>query len=186
MANAPQSSGKTHLNSSKERKSSTINKDKFLTFLLDKVEYGMQITKVREIIGRNSIMPMPETTEYILGIINLRGQIIPIIDLRLRFHVPAKDFDATTCIIIIERSQATSEGTKNILIGLLVDSVVGVVNINTESVDRLTVGLRDIHHDYLDGIAKTDKGEIVLLNIDQAIPEETLMLTQNPALVAGR
>ncbi len=96
-------------------------KGKFLTFVLDKEEYGLEIRYVTEIIGLQVITLVPELPDYVKGIINLRGKIIPVIDVRMRFKKAMREYDDRTCIVVVE--------IKNISVGLIVDTVAEVLTI---------------------------------------------------------
>jgi purine-binding chemotaxis protein CheW len=96
-------------------------KDKFLTFALGNEFYGIEIKYVTEIVGVQPITEVPELPEYIRGIINLRGKIIPVMDVRLRFKKPFREYNDRTCIIVID--------IKDVAIGLIVDSVADVLSI---------------------------------------------------------
>ena len=101
-------------------------KDQYLTFEIDGEEYGVSISDIKEIISICPITLVPETPEYVEGIINLRGDIIPVIEVRKRFGKPTKEYDSQTCIVVIEHNIYT--------IGLIVDSVKEVIYINSENV----------------------------------------------------
>ena len=98
---------------------------KYLTFSLDREEYGIGILKVKEIIGMMRITPVPQTPEYVKGVINLRGKVIPVIDLRLRFGMAAVSYTERTCIVVVEIDSSTGK----LHIGIVVDSVSEVINI---------------------------------------------------------
>ena len=98
---------------------------KYLTFSLDQEEYGIGILKVKEIIGMMRITPVPQTPEYVKGVVNLRGKVIPVIDLRVRFGMAAVSYTERTCIIVVEIASSTGK----LHIGTVVDSVSEVINI---------------------------------------------------------
>ncbi len=98
---------------------------KYLTFTLDKEEYGIALLKVKEIIGMMPITSVPQTPDYVKGVINLRGKVIPVTDLRLRFDMPEIDYTDRTCIIVVEIQGAES----TIQMGIVVDAVSEVRNI---------------------------------------------------------
>ncbi|PKM60746.1 MAG: chemotaxis protein CheW [Firmicutes bacterium HGW-Firmicutes-4] len=99
---------------------------KYLTFTLDNEAYGLEITYVTEIIGIQKITEVPELPEYVKGIMSLRGQIIPVVDVRLRFGKPHRDYDERTCVIVVELADIT--------VGLIVDGVAEVVAIPAEEI----------------------------------------------------
>jgi purine-binding chemotaxis protein CheW len=138
---------------------------KYLTFTLDKEEYGIGILKIKEIIGMMPITPVPQTSEYVKGVINLRGKVIPIIDLRLRFGMDKAGYTERTCIVVVE-AEADSGMT---LIGIVVDSVSEVLNIRAELIeDPPTLG-SDLSTGYILGMAKTEGSLKILLEIDKVL-----------------
>ncbi len=141
---------------------------KYLTFLLAKEEYGIEITKIREIIGMMPITTVPQTPEFVKGVINLRGKVIPVIDLRLRFGMEAIDYTERTCIIVVEIEG--SAGT--VQIGIVVDAVSEVLNVSGEDVeDTPTFGAK-LNTDYILGMAKMEGGVKILLDIDQVLSRD--------------
>ena len=114
---------------------------KYLTFTLNKEEYGIGILKVKEIIGMMPITPVPQTPEYVKGVINLRGKVIPVIDLRLRFGMERVHYDERTCIVVVE----AEAGGGRALIGIVVDSVSEVLNIRGESIEETLIVSRQAH-----------------------------------------
>ena len=104
---------------------------KYLTFALADEEYGIGILKVREIIGLMEITAVPQTPSYVKGVINLRGRVIPVLELRIKFGMPTQEYTDRTCIIVVEVS---SEGG-TIQVGMLVDSVSEVLNITAEEIE---------------------------------------------------
>jgi len=116
-----------------ETDSSAIEKEgKYLTFTLAEEEYGIGILKIKEIIGMMPITTVPQTPLYVKGVINLRGKVIPVIDLRLRFTMEEIDYDERTCIIVVEI--VGSAGT--LQIGIVVDAVSEVLNIRAEEIEE--------------------------------------------------
>lgn len=143
---------------------------KYLTFTLAREDYGLEILKVREIIGMMDITAIPQTPDYVKGVINLRGRVIPVIDLRLKFGLPAQDYGERTCIIVVDAKSALGP----VQMGVVVDAVSEVLNVTGEDLEpppSLGAGRR---HDYLLGIAKA-KGSIkILLDSDQVLTFEEL------------
>lgn len=135
---------------------------KYLTFTLVDEEYGIGILKVKEIIGMLPVTAVPKTPEYVKGVINLRGKVIPVVDLRLKFSIEARQYTDRTCIIVVE-VQGHSE---QVLIGIVVDAVSEVLNIKAEDIETLpTFGTR-VNTDYILGMAKMDGRVKILLDID--------------------
>jgi purine-binding chemotaxis protein CheW len=138
---------------------------KYLTFSLSGEEYGIGILKIREIIGLMPITSLPQTPQYVKGVINLRGKVIPVVDLRLRFGMEEIGYTERTCIIVVEI--AAPNGL--IVIGIVVDGVSEVVNVKSEDIEPPpTLGINH-HADYLLGMAKIGRGVKLLLDIDRVI-----------------
>ena len=165
---APQSGQATGKTKSRE--------GKYLTFSLANEEYGIGILKVREIIGMMPITTVPQTPHFVKGVINLRGKVIPVLDLRLKFGMEEKDYTDRTSIIVVEvRGRA---GT--IQIGTVVDHVLEVVNIKSEDIEDTPAFGARLDTDYILGMAKIEGGVKILLDIDRVLnPEEleTLKMT---------
>ncbi len=139
---------------------------KFLTFVLDSEHYGVEVMKIREIIRMQKITPVPQMPAHVKGVINLRGKIIPVMDLRLRFDLTAKDSDDNTCIVVV--SLVRNDGS-NALTGLVVDNVEEVLNINTAEIeDAPEVGTSAAGECIL-GLAKTKNTVITLLAIERVV-----------------
>ena len=148
---------------------------KFLTFFLDEEEYGIEILKVHEIIGMMSITTVPRTPPFIRGVINLRGKVIPIIDLRLKFAMEAIDQTEETCIIVVQ--------AQSIELGIVVDRVSEVLDIPSDDIDEPPSFGAEVPTDYLLGIAKTDGRVKLLLNIDRVLTTSEVVAI--PALAAA-
>ena len=143
---------------------------KYLTFILADEEYGIGILKVKEIIGMMPVTSVPQTPQYVKGVINLRGRVIPVIDLRLRFGLESAEYTERTCIIVVEIQGAAG----HVVIGIVVDSVSEVLNIKGEDIeDAPTFGTK-LNTDYILGMAKIDGGVKILLDIDRVLNEEEI------------
>ncbi|HEX9007201.1 MAG TPA: chemotaxis protein CheW [Bacteroidota bacterium] len=143
---------------------------KYLTFALGKEEYGIGILKVREIIGLMEITAVPHTPSFIKGVINLRGRVIPVLDLRIKFGMPEREYDERTCIIVVE-VQGYS-GT--VQVGMLVDSVSEVLNIGAEEIEPPPAFGGSTDTANIMGMAKV-KGKVkILLDTDRVIGKATL------------
>jgi purine-binding chemotaxis protein CheW len=154
------------LNSMNEAiKGITIKTGKYLTFTLADEEYGIGILKVKEIIGMMAITSVPRTPDFVKGVINLRGKVIPVIDLRLKFGMPAIDYTDRTCIIVVE----IDANDMTIQIGIVVDSVSEVLNIKQEEIENTPSFGTSINTDYILGMAKIDSGVKILLDIDRVL-----------------
>jgi len=138
---------------------------KYLTFSLAGEEYGIGILKVKEIIGLMTITPIPQAPQYIKGVINLRGKIIPIVDLRLKFMIEAMNYNERTCIIVVE---ITSGGNK-IAMGIVVDSVSEVLNIKAAEIEDTPIFGPKLDTSYILGMAKIGQNVKILLDIDKVM-----------------
>jgi purine-binding chemotaxis protein CheW len=151
-------------------KAMTIKTGKYLTFTLAEEEYGIGILKVKEIIGMMPITTIPRAPDFVKGVINLRGKVIPIIDLRLKFDMDAIPYSDRTCIIVVEIDSEKS----TVLIGIVVDAVSEVLNIREDEIeDTPEFGTR-LNTEYILGMAKIQKGVKILLNIDQVLSSEEI------------
>jgi len=156
---------------SAEKKNEKASAGKYLTFDLGKEEYCIGILKVREIIGLMEITAVPHTPRYIKGVINLRGSVIPVLDLRAKFNMESEEYTERTCIIVVEVRGET--GT--ILVGMIVDSVSEVLNISEGEIEPPpTFGGNEVETDNFLGMAKI-KGRVkILLDTDKVIGETGL------------
>ncbi len=146
-------------------KAMTIKTGKYLTFTLNEEEYGIGILKVKEIIGMMSITSVPRTPEFVKGVINLRGKVIPVMDLRLKFSMGEIPYTDRTCIIVVEIDSQDS----TVLIGIVVDAVSEVLNIAEDEIEEApTFGSR-LDTDYILGMAKMEGGVKILLDIDKVL-----------------
>ena len=149
-------------------KSMVGREGKYLTFSLSGEEYGISILKVKEIIGIMAITTVPQTPGYVKGVINLRGKVIPVIDLRLKFEMESIAYTERTCIIVVE----ISSGDRKILMGIIVDSVSEVLNIKTgEIADTPAFGAK-VDTSYILGMAKMGGGVKILLDIDRVLSSQ--------------
>lgn len=140
--------------------------NRFLTFMIDKETFGIEIRYVMEIIGIQAITEMPEMPDYIKGIINLRGRIIPVMDVRLRFRKAPRDYDDRTCVIVTDFD--------GVWVGLVVDSVSEVLTIDDgEIAERPELSGGD-SRGYVRNIGKKDGSVILLLDCGKLISGEEL------------
>lgn len=160
-----------------DRTAKTNREGKYLTFVLAREEYGIGILKVKEIIGIMSITTVPQTPAYMKGVINLRGKVIPIVDLRLKFGMEALGYTDKTCIIVVE----IADGNGKVMVGILVDSVSEVLNIRGGDIeDAPNFGSR-LETNCILGMAKTGEKVKILLNIDKVLCGEEIALLQKAA-----
>ncbi len=144
---------------------------KYLTFTLADEEYGVDILKVREIIGVLEITAVPHTPDFIRGVINLRGRVIPVIDLRLKFRMETRGYNDRTCIVVVE----VQGGEGPIMVGLVVDSVSEVMNVDREHIEPTpSFGGRAVKAENIMGLAKIDGQVRILLDVDKVVGSGTL------------
>jgi len=155
----------------------TDREGKYLTFTLANEDYGIGILKIREIIGMMPITAVPQTPPFVKGVINLRGKVIPVMDLRLRFDMEEIEYTERTCIIVVEITGATGQ----IQIGNVVDSVSEVLNIKSEDIeDSPTFGTK-LDTEYILGMAKMEGGVKILLDIDRVLSAEEVAALEEAA-----
>ena len=142
----------------------TSTSGKYLTFAPQGESYGIDVLKVREIIRHIAITAMPQMPAHIRGVINLRGKIIPVMDLRLRFGFPGVADNDLTCIIVV---QVTTAGQKVTLMGLMVDGVEEVLNLNAADIEEPPNFGGQTGSDYILGMAKIRDRVKALLDIDR-------------------
>jgi purine-binding chemotaxis protein CheW len=148
---------------------------KYLTFRLGEEEFGIGILKVKEIIGMMSFTPIPRTPGFVKGVINLRGKVIPVIDLRLKFGMDSIAYDDRTCIVVVQVRAA--EGATPI--GIVVDSVNEVANVKAEEVEDTPSFGVSLDTAYILGMAKSGDNVRILLDIDRVLGQTDIeMLSQ--------
>jgi purine-binding chemotaxis protein CheW len=143
---------------------------KYLTFALGKEEYGLEILKVREIIGYMDITAVPRTPPYVKGVINLRGQVIAVIDLRCKFGMEAAERTEQTCVIVVEIKQ----GGRKLSTGIIVDHVSEVLNIAGEKIEEPPTFGASVDTDFILGMGKIGDSVKILLDIDRVLGEEEI------------
>lgn len=146
----------------------SVNAQKYLSFHLGQEEFGVAILRVREIIGMMDITPLPHTPEYVRGVINLRGRIIPIIELRRRFELEPAAFDRETCIIVVEVS-GSEDDTR--CVGVIVDRVREVVTVPDAQIDAAPNFGDTANTEYILGMAKLEDRVVTLIDADHAFGE---------------
>jgi purine-binding chemotaxis protein CheW len=151
---------------------------KFLTFRLAEEEYGIRIQKVREIVGMAPVVRVPKLPPHVLGVVNLRGNVIPVLDIRLRFGMETAEYDNRTCIVIVERDGERGTG----LTGIVVDAVSEVLHIAKETIQQAPSFGADGDAGCILGMAITDDGVKILLNIERVLISEDALL--NPRIAA--
>ncbi len=151
-------------------KTATQKQGKYLTFAIADEEYGLEILKVREIIGYMDITPVPQTPAYVKGVINLRGQVIPVIDLRTKLGMQQAQVTEETCIIVVEASR---NGQKNDT-GLVIDRVQEVLYISGDQIQETPEFGATVDTDFILGLGKVGKSVKILLDIDKVLGDADL------------
>lgn len=143
---------------------------KYLTFQLSNEEFGIRVLKVREIMGIQEITAVPQTPAHIKGVINLRGKVVPVVDLRLKFGLAAADYTQRTCIIV---TQVQGESGP-VMMGIVVDGVSEVLNLTGAEIEDTPDFGEEISGGYLLGMAKV-KGKVkILLDIDRVLSTQDM------------
>ena len=144
---------------------------KYLVFQLDREEFGIRVLKVREIMGVQDITEVPQTPGYVKGVFNLRGKVIPVIDLRLKFGLPEAEYTQRTCIIVVQVMRESGE----LQMGIVVDGVAEVLNLASADIEDTPNFGSGADSSYLLGMAKV-KGKVkILLDIDQVLGGQELL-----------
>lgn len=148
---------------------STANR--YLTFFVDDEQYGLDISRIKEIIAPMEITHIPKTPEFVKGVINLRGSIIPVVDVRLKFDMAEKEIDVNTAIIIYEVDKVS--------IGFIVDQVEDVLSIDDEHISDAPHFGSNIDTSFIENVAEVDDHVIMLLNLERIFePEELLDISK--------
>jgi purine-binding chemotaxis protein CheW len=150
---------------------------KYLTFRMGNEEYGISILKIKEIIGMMPVTTVPQTPAFVKGVINLRGKVISVIDLRLKFGMERIDYTERTCIIVVEIVGEESP----ILMGVVVDAVSEVLNIKGSDIEETPTFSTKLNTDYILGMAKMDNGVKILLDIDRVLNTDEINLLNKVA-----
>ncbi len=150
---------------------------KYLTFSLAGELYGLEILKVREIIGMMEITAMPRTPTFVRGVINLRGQVIPVIDLRLKFGMSSMEVTDQTCIIVVDVGAVE--------MGIVVDKVLEVLNIVTENIEPPPSFGVSVDTDFILGMGKSNQRVIILLDVSRVLTGEETRAVSIAAETAG-
>ena len=139
--------------------------EQYLTFILGNEEYGVSILKVQEIRCWEAATSIPNTPDYVLGVVNLRGMVVPIVDLRKRFNLDSADFGPTTVVVIVKAIQSDKERT----IGMVVDAISDVYNISINEVSSAPDLGSIVATEFITGLVTVDEKMVILLNIDLLI-----------------
>ena len=138
----------------------------YLTFCLAKEIYGIEILKVQEIIGLMPVTKVPRTPHFVRGVINLRGKVIPVIELRTKFEMESLDDTNMTCIIVV---QVAASATQNVTMGIIVDEVAEVLAITGEQIEPSPSFGAGVKTEFILGIAKVGAKVVILLDVDRVL-----------------
>ena len=138
---------------------------KYLTFKLAEEEYGLEILKVQEIIRMQTVTRVPRTPEYVRGVLNLRGKVIPVIDLRCKFGMETQEDTDKTCIIVVQ----VSAGEHRIVMGVIIDEVREVLDITADCIEDTPSFGASINTEFIIGIGKVGDNVKMLLDIDKVL-----------------
>jgi purine-binding chemotaxis protein CheW len=145
----------------------------YLTFLLAGEEYGVDILRVQEIKGWDSVTPIPNTPKYIRGVINLRGTIVPIIDLRLRFNLEQLEYGPTTVVIMLK---VMSDAKQSRTMGIVVDGVSDVYNMPHDQIKPSPDFGTAVETDFVKGLATVNEKMVIILDIDHMLNSRELKI----------
>ncbi|MFW5770848.1 MAG: chemotaxis protein CheW [Spirochaetota bacterium] len=144
-----------------------LDVEQFVTFLIGDETYGVEVLRVQEIIGMTTITNVPNSLSFMKGVINLRGSVVPVVDMRLKFEMAEKEYDNFTVIIIVE--------VHGRLIGMIVDSVSDVVSIPVQKIQDTPHFTTKIETDYIKAIGQeTDEHLVIILDVDRILTDEEL------------
>lgn len=153
----------------------SVEANQYLTFKLDDEVFGLAIGKVREVLDFTTVTKVPQTPEYMRGVINLRGSVVPVMDLRLKFDMEKTEKTVNTCIVIAE---IEIEGEITVL-GALADSVQEVLDLEPEQIEAAPKVGSKLRTDFIKGMGKQDERFIILLDIDKVFSSEELANVQS-------
>lgn len=143
---------------------------RFLTFLLDEQEYGLELFKIQEICGYAPITPIPNLPPHVRGVMNLRGTVLPVIDLRMKFHLPAVEYSKFTVIVIAKVEEKT--------VGLLVDAVSDVLQVSQEGMRTAPDFGAAVDTEFIRGVFHTHDHLAVALNLEKLLSENELVVPE--------
>jgi purine-binding chemotaxis protein CheW len=149
-------------------------KGEYLSFVLGNEQYGLDILKVQEIRGYDTVTQIANTPEYIKGVINLRGKIVPILDLRIKFNFDKIEYNELTVVIILNLSGRD--------VGVVVDGVSDVMALKDDQISAVPAIISKIDTKYIIGIATVEAQMMILVDIEQLIKKEELELVENSAI----
>ena len=147
----------------------------YVTFSLAEELFGVEVTRAREILSLTPVTKVPQTPDYLLGVINLRGQVVPVVDMRLKLGLPAGEETEDTCIIVIE-VQVDGEA---IVVGALADAVREVLEVRDDQIEPPPRLGTKLNTEFISGMGKIGEQFLILLNIDRVFSSEELVIVQD-------
>lgn len=147
---------------------------KYLTFNMGREVYGIEILKVQEIIGMMTVTRVPKTPEFVRGVVNLRGKVIPVIDLRLKFELEPREDTDRTCIIVVQVNLIGA----SVVMGLIVDEVSEVLNVLAEQIEASPTFGGKVETDFILGMGKVGQKVVMLLDVDKVLASNELVAVQ--------
>lgn len=154
---------------------SAVSSKQYVTFCLADELFGVEVNRTREILSVVAVTSVPQTPDYMLGVINLRGQVVPVVDMRLKLGLPASEESQDTCIIVVE----VLVDDEPIVVGALADAVREVLEIRSDAIEpppRLGTKLKT---EFIKGMGKVDEQFLILLDIDKVFNSEEIALVQD-------
>jgi purine-binding chemotaxis protein CheW len=154
-----------------------ISSQQYVTFSLGKELFGVEVTRTKEILSLTPVTKVPQTPEYLLGVINLRGQVVPVVDMRLKLGLPANAETEDTCIIVVE---VLVDG-ETLTVGAFADAVREVMEIRADQIEpppKLGTRLRT---EFVKGMGKQDEQFLIILDIDKVFSTDELMMVKDMA-----
>lgn len=157
---------------------SAVDKSQFLTFTLDHEQYAVDVAKVKEVLEYTSVTKVPRTHKFMRGVINLRGSVIPVVDLRLKFDLGETEKSIETSIVVME----VRIGGDTVVLGALADSVQEVIDLATSQIEPAPQIGTSIDTAFIRGIGKQDERFIIILDIDRVFSDEEIAaVAERPA-----
>jgi len=161
---------------------SNIDPTQFLSFVLAGEEYAVNILRVKEIIEYDNLTRVPGMPASVRGVINLRGRVVPVVDLALRFGLPESTITPRSCIVMVE----IGTGENAVVMGIITDAVSEVLDLNAEQIQAAPTFGTSVEAEYLDGMAETNgKKFVMLLNVERALSAEAFAAAEKGELVAA-
>lgn len=150
----------------------------YLTFKLDDEVFALDISQVREVLDFTTVTKVPRTPDFMRGVINLRGNVVPVVDLKLKFDMPRTEKTVNTCIIITE----VNVGGEKTVIGALSDSVQEVMDLDPENIEPAPKIGTTLRTEFIKGMGKRNDKFVIILDIDNVFSEEEMAMVQGTAL----